>query len=133
MLRFLSSVSAVMTYLCLVSPTSTSAFSMVGPSSMTSGFGGQVLVTGISNGACMMEMKMKGKAGVPPQMRGQYKKAQEMKQMRDQMIANSKPGTDGLPVFNLYVRTKKANVSKTSWDVFHSSFGLYGTLLNCGE
>jgi hypothetical protein len=81
---------------------------------MISGFGGQVLVSGISsNGACMMEMKMKGKAQVPQQMRGQYKKAQEMKQMRDQYLANSKPGPDGLPVFNLFVRTKKANVSTT--------------------
>merc|ERR1712130_198529 len=30
--------------------------------------------------------------------------------MRDQMIAASKPGDDGLPVFNLFVRTKKANM-----------------------
>jgi len=52
-----------------------------------------------------MEMK-KGKANVPPQMRGQYKKAQEMAQMRDQMAAASTVGADGLPVFNLYVKSK---------------------------
>jgi hypothetical protein len=121
MVRLLSSVSAVLACLCLVSPTITSAFSVAGPSSMASSFGGQVLVSGISNGACMIEMKMKGKAQVPQQMRGQYKKAQEMRQMRDQMLANSRPGPDGLPVFNLFVRTKKANVSKISWDKFHSS------------
>ena len=57
-----------------------------------------------------MEMK-KGKSNVPPQMRGQYKKAKELAQMREQMIAASKPGSDGLPVFNLFVRTKRANVS----------------------
>ena len=44
-------------------------------------------------------------------MRGQYKKQQEMAAMREQMLAASKPGEDGLPVFNLFVRTKKANVS----------------------
>lgn len=52
----------------------------------------------------------KGKANVPPQMRGQYKKQQELAQMREQMISASKPGDDGLPVFNLFVRTKVANV-----------------------
>jgi hypothetical protein len=74
-----------------------------------SSFGGSVLVTGVSNVATM-EMK-KGKANVPPQMRGQYKKQQEMKRMRDQMVEASRPGPDGLPVFNLYVRTKKNQVS----------------------
>lgn len=52
----------------------------------------------------------KGKPNVPPQMRGNYAKQKEMQAMRDQMIAASKPGSDGLPVFNLFVRTKKANV-----------------------
>ena len=73
-----------------------------------SSFGGSVLITSASNGATL-EMK-KGKANVPPQMRGQYKKQQEMAQMREQMMAASKPGDDGLPVFNLFVRTKVANV-----------------------
>ena len=45
-------------------------------------------------------------------MRGQYKRQQEMAQMREQMISASQPGADGLPVFNLFVRTKKANVSR---------------------
>ena len=30
--------------------------------------------------------------------------------MREQMMAASKPGDDGLPIFNLFVRTKVANV-----------------------
>uniref|UniRef100_A0A7S3P7F3 Uncharacterized protein n=1 Tax=Amphora coffeiformis TaxID=265554 RepID=A0A7S3P7F3_9STRA len=76
--------------------------------SAVSSFGGSVLISSASNGATL-EMK-KGKPNVPPQMRGQYKKQQEMAQMREQMVAASKPGQDGLPVFNLFVRTKLANV-----------------------
>jgi hypothetical protein len=57
-----------------------------------------------------LQMK-KGKPNVPPQMRGNYKRQKEMSQMREQMVAASQPGQDGLPVFNLFVRTKKANVS----------------------
>jgi hypothetical protein len=58
-----------------------------------------------------MDITMKkGKANVPPQMRSQYAKQQEMMAMREQMIAATKPGSDGLPVFNLFVRTKRANV-----------------------
>jgi hypothetical protein len=57
-----------------------------------------------------MEMK-KGKANLPPQMRGQYKKQQEMASQRKAMIDASSPGGDGLPVFNLFVRTKRQNVS----------------------
>jgi hypothetical protein len=52
----------------------------------------------------------KGKPNVPPAMRGDYKHQQQMAEMRQQMIASSQPGKDGLPVFNLFVRTKKANV-----------------------
>jgi hypothetical protein len=52
----------------------------------------------------------KGKDNLPPQMRSQYKKQKEMMAMREEMIAAQKPGQDGLPVFNLFVRTKKANV-----------------------
>ena len=43
-------------------------------------------------------------------MRAQYKKQKEMRQMAGQMSEAQKPGEDGLPVFNLYVRTKKANI-----------------------
>lgn len=74
----------------------------------TSSFGGRMLSSTIQNGA-RMEMK-KGKANVPPQMRGQYKKQQEMAKMQRQVMEASRPGADGLPVFNLYVRTKKQNV-----------------------
>lgn len=56
-----------------------------------------------------MEMK-KGKANVPPAMRGQYQRQQEMQSMREDMEAASKPGKDGLPVFNLFVRTPRANM-----------------------
>jgi len=76
-----------------------------------SGFGGSVLVSGAQNCAAM-EMK-KGKPNVPVQMRGQYARQQEMAAMRDQMIAASKPGPDGLPVFNLFVRSPRANMVST--------------------
>lgn len=78
-------------------------------SSSVSGFAGKVLVSGVSN-SHSLEMK-KGKANVPPQMRSQYARQRELMQQRDQMIAASKPGADGLPVFNLFVRTSRANVS----------------------
>jgi hypothetical protein len=62
----------------------------------------------VQNGA-RMEMK-KGKPNVPPQMRGQYKKQQELARMQRQMTEASRPGADGLPVFNLFVQTKRQNV-----------------------
>ena len=96
----------MMRLLTLVSLLSTATAWTTG--SAVSAFGGSVLISSASNGA-MVEMK-KGKANVPPQMRGQYKRQQEMAQMRDQMMAASKPGDDGLPIFNLFVRTKVANV-----------------------
>ena len=97
-----------------------SAFS-VGSGSMSSGFGGSVLITGkapasssssrSSRGVTStIEMK-KGKENVPPAMRSQYRRQKEMAKMRHQMIEAQRPGPDGLPVFNLFVRTKKANVS----------------------
>jgi len=56
-----------------------------------------------------MEMK-KGKSNVPPAMRGQYERQKEMSQMQQQMMAASKPGSDGFPVFNLFVRTKTQKI-----------------------
>jgi hypothetical protein len=53
----------------------------------------------------------KGKANVPPQMRQQYKRAQEMENYRKQMMDSQNAGSDGLPVFNLFVRTSLKNVS----------------------
>jgi hypothetical protein len=91
-----------------------SAFSV--GSSMSSAFGGSVLITGkdsvatAGNGASI-EMK-KGKDNVPPAMRSQYKRQREMSTMREQMMDAQKPGPDGLPVFNLYVRSPRANVSQ---------------------
>lgn len=81
--------------------------------SKVSSFGGSVLVferqqQQIHNVATI-EMK-KGKDNVPPAMRSQYAKQKELVAMRDQMVASSKPGADGFPVFNLYIRTKRANV-----------------------
>mmetsp|Transcript_93227 Transcript_93227/g.268443 ORF Transcript_93227/g.268443 Transcript_93227/m.268443 type:complete len:206 (-) Transcript_93227:15-632(-) len=76
-------------------------------SSMTS-FGGRRMMLGVQNGS-KLDMK-KGKANVPPQMRGQYKKQQEMAEMRRQIMEASQPGSDGLPVFNLFVRTKRQNI-----------------------
>jgi len=76
--------------------------------SRISGFGGTVVVSGASNVATV-EMK-KGKANVPPQMRQQLARQKEMAAMRQQMMAASKPGPDGLPVFNLFVRTPRANM-----------------------
>lgn len=85
--------------------------------SSVSSFGGTVLITGHNTleqrpaniRSSDITMK-KGKANVPPQMRSQYAKQQEMMAMREQMIAATKPGSDGFPVFNLFVRTKRANV-----------------------
>ena len=80
--------------------------------SLVSSFGGAVLVTeraSPSKVGPVLEMK-KGKPNVPPQMRGQYARQKEMAAMREQMISASKPADDGLPVFNLFVRTKKAKV-----------------------
>jgi len=81
---------------------------MVGTS--VSAFGGKVLVTGgMTSNSHSLEMK-KGKDNVPPQMRSQYARQKELMQQRDAMIAASKPGADGLPVFNLFVRSPRANV-----------------------
>jgi hypothetical protein len=87
--------------------------------SSVSGFGGNVLLSrygsestgtvsyaGASTG---MDMK-KGKSKVPQQMRATYEKQKEMAGMRAQMDAASKPGEDGYPIFNLFVRTKAKNV-----------------------
>lgn len=65
-----------------------------------------------------MEMK-KGKSNVPPAMRGQYERQKEMSQMQQQMMAASKPGSDGFPVFNLFVRTKTQKVRLVLSMMFH--------------
>ena len=85
--------------------------------SAVSSFGGSVLITGTAAPPPKHQQQhqqlvmKKGKANVPPNMRSQYKKQQEMAQMQKQMINAQKAGEDGLPVFNLFVRTKRANVS----------------------
>ncbi|KAL7529063.1 hypothetical protein ACHAXR_002777 [Thalassiosira sp. AJA248-18] len=66
--------------------------------------------TNNNNGArATLEMK-KGKANVSPQMRQQYKRAQEMESYRQQMQDSQMMGPDGLPVFNLFVRTPLKNM-----------------------
>mmetsp|Transcript_3827 Transcript_3827/g.5016 ORF Transcript_3827/g.5016 Transcript_3827/m.5016 type:complete len:220 (-) Transcript_3827:132-791(-) len=95
-----------------------SAYSIVSSSgSITSSFGGSVLITGKaslssnvgSSASSGIEMR-KGKDNVPPAMRAQYKKQKEIQGMRSQMMDAQKPGADGLPVFNLFVRTPRANM-----------------------
>ena len=90
----------------------TSAFSA--GSSMTSSFGGSVLITGKASvstpSGATIEMK-KGKDNVPPAMRATYKKQKELQGMRESMMESQRPGSDGFPIFNLYVRSKRANVS----------------------
>ena len=56
----------------------------------------------------------KGKANIPSHMRSQYARAQEMEGMRKQMMESTTVGSDGLPIFNLYVRTSLKNVSSSS-------------------
>jgi hypothetical protein len=82
----------------------------------------------IQNGSTM-HMKQKGKASnnVPIQMRGQYKKQQEMAQMRDQMAAASTVGPDGLPVFQLFVRAKKNQTSTGVRQKSNSGLGQVGS------
>lgn len=87
-----------------------SAFSV--GSSMSSAFGGSVLVTGkasVATHGASIEMK-KGKDNVPPAMRAQYKKQREMRDMREQMMDAQTPGADGFPVFNLFIRSPRGNM-----------------------
>ncbi len=63
-----------------------------------------------STRSATLEMK-KGKPNVPSNMRSQYTRAQEMESYRQQMMDSQRMGSDGLPVFNLYVRTSLKNVS----------------------
>jgi len=102
--------------LFFMASSQTEAFSVGG--SMVSAFGGKVLLTaaptssGTYGSGASIEMK-KGKSNVPITMRAQYERSKEMAKMREEMEANQRPGADGLPVFNLFVRTKRANVSES--------------------
>ncbi|KAL3760710.1 hypothetical protein ACHAWU_000030 [Discostella pseudostelligera] len=57
----------------------------------------------------IIEMK-KGKANIPSHMRSQYARAQEMEGMRKQMMESTTVGSDGMPIFNLFVRTSLKNM-----------------------
>ncbi len=100
--------------------------------SSASSFGGRSLVTSpasqvvvVQNGSSM-EMK-KGKANVPPQMRGQYERQKQMNEMQQQMMAASKPGADGFPVFNLFVRTTSQKVRLFPLTVFFGTTEIFGS------
>lgn len=100
-------------------------------SSAVSSFAGSVLLldrqcpppqSNTPSSSSLLTMK-KGKANVPPSMRGQYEKQREMMAVREQMLAATKPGADGYPVFNLFVRTKRANVRyNLFWIIVSLSF-----------
>ncbi|GMI44081.1 hypothetical protein TrCOL_g9302 [Triparma columacea] len=47
----------------------------------------------------------KGKPNVPPMMRSQYKQQQSMNTMREQMMDAQNVGPDGIPIFNMYVKS----------------------------
>jgi hypothetical protein len=102
--------------------SSASAWTMTGSS--VSGFGGSVLLSpqtstvNVNAGASTGMVMKKGKSKVPQQMRATYEKQKEMAGMRAQMDAASKPGEDGLPIFNLFVRTKAKNVRMYLYDLF---------------
>jgi len=92
-------------FLCLTTVASiSSAFST--SSSFVSSSSAAISV--VQNGS-NMEMK-KGKPNVPTNMRGQFKQQQETAAQQRQMMDAQKPGADGFPVFNLFVRTKRQNV-----------------------
>jgi len=63
----------------------------------------------INTSKSYLDMK-KGKSNLPIDMRGNEKKMKQMNSMREQMMEASTPGADGMPVFNLFVRSKRANV-----------------------
>mmetsp|Transcript_29089 Transcript_29089/g.42769 ORF Transcript_29089/g.42769 Transcript_29089/m.42769 type:complete len:214 (+) Transcript_29089:87-728(+) len=62
-----------------------------------------------TSSSATIEMK-KGKPNVSPNMRSQYARAQEMESYRQSMMDSQRMGADGLPVFNLYVRTSLKNM-----------------------
>jgi len=94
-------------FLCLATLASVS-FAFSTSSSFVSGGSGAAAIPAVQNGS-NMEMK-KGKPNVPPNMRGQFKKQQEMSAQQKQMMDAQKTGPDGFPVFNLFVRTQRQNV-----------------------
>jgi len=84
--------------------------------SQVSGFGGMLVVpsgnmdTSSSNNQ-MLTMKKGKSSNMPPGMRNQYDKMQQMNEQREQMQAATKYNKrDGLPVFNLFVRTPRKNM-----------------------
>lgn len=94
-----------------------------------SGFGGRVLLTKQPESNTANTLTMKKGANVPPQMRSNFKRNKEMSQMREEMEASSRPGADGFPIFNLYVRSQKSPVSTLLYFSVKSSccpYILYG-------
>ncbi|CAM9788462.1 unnamed protein product, partial [Phaeothamnion confervicola] len=54
-----------------------------------------------------MEMKRKGKPNVPINARGGYN---NMRKMQEAMMQQKNAGNDGNPIFDIFVRTKRANL-----------------------
>jgi len=80
--------------------------------SVSSGFAGSCLIVGnaASSNYRPSQLQMKGGGGKGKDMRGQYKRNEELGRRREEMLSATTFGADGLPVFNLYVRTPVANM-----------------------
>jgi len=57
-----------------------------------------------------MSGRKKGKSVVPPRLRHDYSHEHSTREVRNEKIEPQKPGDDGLPVFNLFVRVKRRQV-----------------------
>jgi hypothetical protein len=103
--------------LALLAASTTRCEAWVASQGIGSKFAGAVLQERVpssittNNQKCVLEMK-KGQK-VPLSMRSEYKKNQQNKAMQAQMQEAQKAGEDGFPVFNLFVRSRLANVSLT--------------------
>lgn len=100
--------------LALLAASTTRCEAWVASQGIGSKFAGAVLQERVpssittNNQKCVLEMK-KGQK-VPLSMRSEYKKNQQNKAMQAQMQEAQKAGEDGFPVFNLFVRSRLANI-----------------------
>lgn len=103
--------------LVLLAATTTRCEAWVASQGIGSKFAGAVLQERVPsstssssscNQKCVLEMKKKGK--VPMPMRSEYKKQQQAKTMQAQMQDAQNVGEDGFPIFNLFVRSRLANI-----------------------
>jgi hypothetical protein len=114
--------------LVLLAATTTRCEAWVASQGIGSKFAGAVLQERVPsstssssscNQKCVLEMKKKGK--VPMPMRSEYKKQQQAKTMQAQMQDAQNVGEDGFPIFNLFVRSRLANVSFTFITIYMTS------------